>query len=121
LKAIVPVSYKTKIYWKKNKDNYLNKLLERIEMYSIPGLSKHIVFKEVASPYTLYRYTLNYRGASYGWAGTPSQLAIPDFSRPSFIKGLYLTGHWTTLGTGISGVVYVGYDTARRILRKEKL
>lgn len=120
LKAIVPLSYKTKIYWKKNKNNYLNKLLERIEMYSIPRLSKHIAYKEAASPHTLYRYTLNYKGASYGWAGTSSQLAIPDLSKPSFIKGLYLTGHWTTLGTGISGVVYVGYDTARIILRKEK-
>jgi phytoene dehydrogenase-like protein len=48
------------------------------------------------------------------------QLAVPDFKKSSFIRGLYMTGHWTTQGLGISGVVYVGYYIAKMVLRKEK-
>jgi phytoene dehydrogenase-like protein len=84
---------------------------------SIPGLKNHILYQEAATPATLERYTANYHGASFGWAGTVDQLAIGDFKRPRFIKGLYLTGHWTTHGLGISGGVYVGHDTARMILK----
>jgi phytoene dehydrogenase-like protein len=121
MNAIIPAPYKSKGYWQANKHKFLNRLLDRITQYSIPNLTQHVIFAEGASPATLYRYTLNYKGASYGWAGTPSQLALPDFKKPSFMKGLYLTGHWTTLGIGISGVAYVGYDTARLILRQEKI
>ncbi len=118
INILVPVSFKNKNYWKKNKQKFLDSLIEKAEKYSLPNLSQHLVYKDAGTPYTLYRYTLNYKGASYGWASTVSQLAVPGFKKPSFIKGLYLTGHWSTLGLGIPGVAYVGYDTAKIILRK---
>ena len=119
--AIIPAPYKNKSYWRNNKSEILNSLVNKIENHSIPHLSKHIVYKDAATPHTLHRYTLNYRGASFGWAGTPSQLAVTGFKKPSFLKGLYLTGHWTTQGLGISGVCYVGHDTAKIILKKGNL
>lgn len=117
----IPAPYKNKEYWVNNKYKFLESLIERIEKYTIPNLSKYIIYKEAATPHTLHRYTLNYRGASFGWAGIPSQFAVPNLRKPSFIQGLYLAGHWTTLGVGISGVAYVGYDTAKMLLRKEKI
>ena len=92
--------------------------IKRIENYLIPNLSKNIIFKEAATPYTLYKYTSNYRGSSFGWAGTLSQLALSDFRKPHFPHGLYLTGHWTTFGVGISGVTYVGHETANMLQKK---
>ncbi len=118
--AIIPAAFKNRIFWHKNKPKFLESLTEKIERYSIPNLSEHIVYKEAATPFTLYRYTLNYKGASYGWASTPSQLAVPGLRRPPSIQGLYLTGHWTTLGVGISGVIYVSHDIAKLILRTKK-
>ena len=116
--AFMNVTFKNKNYWKKkNKTNLLESIIKRIEKDAIPGLSKHIVYKDAATPHTLYRYTRNYKGAAYGWACIPSQLADPDFKKPSFIRGLYLTGHWTTQGLGIPGVTYVGYDTAKCITK----
>jgi phytoene dehydrogenase-like protein len=113
--------FKNKNYWKKNKDKFLNFLIKKIEKYFIPGLSKHIIYKDAATPHTLYRYTLNYKGASYGWAGIPAQFADIDFKKPSFVKNFYMTGHWTTQGFGIPGVMYSGQDIAKSILIKDEM
>jgi phytoene dehydrogenase-like protein len=120
LLAFVNVPFKNKRYWDSNKEKFMENFIDRIEKHCIPKLSKHIVHKEAATPHTLYRYTRNYHGAAYGWACTPSQVGMPDLRKPSFITGLYLTGHWTTQGLGIPGVVYVGHDTAKIILRKRQ-
>jgi len=119
--ALVPMAYKNKRYWENNKDKFLEFLIEQIERYTIPNLSQHIVYKEAATPHTLYTNTLNYKGAGFGWACMPSQLVLSDFKKPSFVDGLYLTGHWTTLGAGISGAAYVGYGTSKMILQRGKL
>ncbi len=118
--AFMNAPFKNKKYWINNKMKILDYFIKRIELEVIPELSKHIIYKDAASPQTLYKYTSNYKGAAYGWAGTPSQLTIPGLRKPPYIQGLYLTGHWTTHGLGIPGVVYIGYDTAKIILRKEK-
>ncbi len=116
--AFVNASFKNKHYWKTNKQKFTESLLKKIEKQFASELTGHIVYVDAATPYTLYRYTLNYNGAAYGWACMPSQFADPNFKKPSFVDGLYLTGHWTTYVQGIPGVVYGGYDTAKTILRK---
>jgi phytoene dehydrogenase-like protein len=120
LLALIPMPFKNKKYWSDNKQKLMESFIRRIEVDAIPGLSKHIVYKDAATPQTLHRFTMNYKGAAFGWALTPHQSAIPNLRKPSFIQGLYLTGNWTTQGVGISGVVYLGYDTAKMILKKEK-
>jgi phytoene dehydrogenase-like protein len=109
--------YQTKGYWEKNKQGIAEQFLQRMAAH-IPGLPKHIECQDAATPSTLNRYTLNYQGASYGWAGTPSQFAIPGFRKPAFVRNLYMAGHWTTFGVGISGVIYFAYDTAKTLIKK---
>jgi len=118
--AMANTSFKNKQYWENKKHGLIEHFTEIIEQSAIRDLSKHIVYKEAATPHTLYRYTLNYKGAAYGWASTPNQIMDPDFRKPSTIENLYLTGHWTTYGQGIAGVVYLGYDMAKSILRTKK-
>lgn len=118
--AFCVTSFKTNLFWKQNKKKIAEEFLDEIEKH-IPSLKKHIVYYDAATPYTLYRYTLNYNGANYGWAPLQSQLFDPDFRLKSFIKGLYLTGHWTTRAHGIPGVAYLGYDTAKLILKSERM
>jgi phytoene dehydrogenase-like protein len=119
--ALMITPFKTRNYWIKSKERIRETFIKTVESDFSPDLSKHIQYKDAATPYTLYRYTSNYRGAAFGWACTPSQIAMINFRKPAFLKGLYMTGHWTTNGLGIPGVVYIGHDTARMILRKEKL
>jgi prolycopene isomerase len=116
---LVNAAFKDDYYWNNNKNKLTDLFIKKVEKV-IPEMSKHIVFKDSATPHTLLRYTYNYQGAAYGWAATPSQFAVSGFTQITFIKNLYLTGHWTTLAQGISGVSYLGRNTARMILNKEK-
>ncbi|RMG68293.1 MAG: NAD(P)/FAD-dependent oxidoreductase [Nitrospirae bacterium] len=118
--ATMPALFRTKNFWKKHKERVKEFFLENI-LQVFPALRKHISFVDAATPQTLYRYTLNHRGASFGWAGTVEQFGIYKLRKPSFLKNLFLVGHWTTLGSGVSGVAYTGYDTANLILKKEPL
>ena len=69
-----------------------------------------------ATARTSYRYTRNARGAMLGWAMTPEQLGEgrPDNVTP--IDGLYLVGHWTRPGGGITPVIVSAQRVARMIL-----
>jgi len=120
ISALASAPFRTKSFWKLYKKKIAEDFLNNIEKL-IPNLKKHILYFNAASPSTLYRYTLNYKGSAFGWAKTPSQTFDPIFSRTTFINGLYLTGHWTSIAFGIPGTCYSGYDTAKRILRKENI
>ena len=117
--AFCITSYKTSLFWKQNKKRLAEDFLNRIERL-IPNIRKHIIYFDAATPYTLYRYTFNYKGSNYGWAPLQAQLFDPDFRQKSFINGLYITGHWTAQTHGIPGVAYLGYNTAKLILKREQ-
>jgi phytoene dehydrogenase-like protein len=116
---LVNSPFKNAKFWEKNKSRLIEVYIKKIEGI-IPGISKHIIFKDAATPATLYKWTLNHKGAAYGWNSTPSQFLIPGFSQKTFIKNLYLTGHWTTIAQGIPGVIYLGKETAKIITTQER-
>lgn len=115
---LVNSPFKDEEYWKAHKQRLIDMFIRKIERV-IPDLSSYITFKDAATPDTLFRWTNNYRGAAYGWAGTPSQLGVTGFTQRTHINNLYLTGHWATLAQGVSGVAYLGRDTSNKILNKE--
>jgi phytoene dehydrogenase-like protein len=112
--------FKTESFWREHKKGIAQAFLNKIEDL-IPNLKKHIVYFDAATPATLYKYTRNYKGAAFGWEKTPSQTFDPLLSRTTFMPGLYMTGHWTSAAYGMPGACYSGYDTMRRILKKEKI
>ena len=115
--AIVNAPFKDREYWNNNREHLMEKFIERIENI-VPGFSQHVIYKESATPYTLYKWTMNHAGSSYGWEDSLSQLAV--FSQTTQFDNLYLTGHWTTLAQGIPGVTYLGRSTAKLICNKER-
>jgi phytoene desaturase len=82
----------------------------------IPGLSRHIVYREAATPLTHTRFTGSTGGTSYGIAATPAQFLAgrPGASTP--VAGLYLAGASTRSGHGIIGAVQSGVAAAERAL-----
>lgn len=116
--AFTNAAFVSKMFWKNEKKKTAVDFLGRIEKL-IPNLKKHIVYFDAATPATLSRYTLNYQGAAYGWASTPSQMFIPEL-RQIPLKNLFFAGHWTSIGSGLPGALYSGFDAAQRILRKNE-
>jgi phytoene dehydrogenase-like protein len=70
------------------------------------------------TPKTIERWTGNRWGAAYGWTQIPSQSGIYRLQMTTPIPNLYLTGHWTSPGGGIAGVVASGELTAGTVLNR---
>ncbi len=118
--AFFHAPFKTRAFWRTNKKRLAQDFVSRIAQL-IPNLKKHIVYLDAATPQTLHRYTLNYKGSDYGWAPLLTQLFDPDLSLNNLLRGFYLTGHWTAQTHGIPGVAYLGYNTAKLILKREQI
>ena len=78
----------------------------------IPNLRDRIVVMTDSTPVTIERMTNNRWGSAYGWAQYPRQAGIYRLNRITPIEDLFLTGHWTSPGGGISAVVASGEITA---------
>jgi prolycopene isomerase len=103
--------------WSQEKDRYADSLIKKFDAV-IPGLSSHLTFKESATPLALERYSLNYKGAAYGWEVTPFQTGNKRLGHETPIAGLYLAGHWSQEGPGSFRVILSGVNAARMIMAK---
>jgi phytoene dehydrogenase-like protein len=95
-------------------------LIRRVEQKLGIRLKDHILFYEVATPVTHWRYTGNRGGTMMG--AKPGrhnmQRKIAHYQTP--IKNLLLGGHWAELGGGVPIAVKAGSNATLLILRKEK-
>jgi phytoene desaturase len=78
----------------------------------VPNLRDRIVVMADSTPITIERMTNNRCGSAYGWAQYPRQAGIYRLNRATPVENLYLTGHWTSPGGGVSAVVASGEITA---------
>jgi len=78
----------------------------------IPGLSKHILVLDAATPKTFERYTLMPEGAIYSFDQS-IKTRRPYFKTP--VKGLYLASALTFPGGGIEAVTIAGIICAHDI------
>jgi phytoene dehydrogenase-like protein len=101
--------------WSRHKSDVEAFILNGLERL-MPGITDRMVVRLSATASTHERYTLNHQGAMLGWEMSPDQLAPsrPDVS--GHIPGLYLVGHWTRPGGGITPVLVSATEVARRVL-----
>lgn len=111
------VAYQSQEYWEKNKEKLCDFFMQQIGQI-IPDIAQYSVTIDIAAPHSLYRMTSNYLASSFGWESTIPQFATLGLSQITPISDLFLTGHWTTLVQGVSGVAYLGSSTARLVLSK---
>ncbi len=81
----------------------------------IPGISKAIVLRSVATPLTNGFYCEAPFGACYGTAKSPLQVGAFSFKTRSEIDGLHLCGA-STLSHGVAGASISGLMAAQQIL-----
>jgi phytoene dehydrogenase-like protein len=123
IQAIIGAPFKVRSEWEKDglKERIAEKIIQRIERF-IPGLSRWIEVRMIATPPTLAKYTSNYEGAMYGWASTPGQVGNRLSDNSLGIEGLFTVGHWSDIPTGHSGVTTVvasGRSVAKFVLKQK--
>lgn len=104
----------------KLKNEIADVLIRRVEEMVAPGLRSHILFFDVATPITHYRYTGNKNGTMMGAKPGKEnmQAKVAHYKTP--VKNLILSGHWAELGGGVPIAVKSGFNAALIILKDEK-
>jgi phytoene dehydrogenase-like protein len=94
-------------------------LIGRVEDKIAPGLRDHILFYEVATPVTHWRYTGNKNGTMMGARPGRQNMKnkISHYQTP--VKNLILGGHWAELGGGVPIAAKAGANASLLILKKE--
>ncbi len=85
---------------------------------AFPGARGELVMSEFASPVTTERYTLNHRGAQYGWGNGPESVGSRALDQVTPIEDLYLAGSWTSPGSGFLRASIAGRLAAVHIARR---
>ena len=83
----------------------------------MPGLSKAIELKVLATPLTHERYLNRYKG-SYGPLLKPGQNILQKPQNTTPVKNLFAVGDSTFPGQGVIAVTYSGVSCASYIARK---
>ena len=106
--------YDIGVPWSDAREGYTEQMLDQVEAV-LPGFRDNMTFLETATPETFERYTLNERGATYGWAATPSQSTGKRLKQRTPIDGLFLSGHCDEPGAGCFRAIYSGVIAATQI------
>jgi len=75
-----------------------------------------IVMKDASTPLTNVRYTLNTRGAIYGYDQTMDNSGFNRLGNRTPIEGLYLSSAWSYPGGGYETVLLSGKEAFRCML-----
>jgi prolycopene isomerase len=108
--------YRDEQFWEENRQRMIETMVARAEKV-LPGLSEHIRVVDSATPMTLERYTGGYQGATYGWQAVAAQSGVDRLSPVTPWGNLFLAGHWTRPGSGLSAAANSGYLAARMAAR----
>ncbi len=98
------------------KENIANILIKRLDAV-IPGIKNIIIHREIASPKTIVKYTMNPNGCVYGFSQIPDQIGpLRSYLKYPPLKNLYFASAWINSG-GFSGAIMAGYSCAQKILK----
>lgn len=103
------------------KEHLSQRLIKTVEKV-VPGISDHIVQRELGSPITNEYYINSTEGSVYGTAKTFKQTGPFSYKAKTEIEDLYLCGA-SIMAHGVAGSAYSGVQTAAIILgcRQEDL
>lgn len=103
-------NYRTNLQYRELKERAGNALIKQASKY-IPNLRDHIIEKEVATPLTNIRYSLNPGGSIYGSEQTVGNMYANRLSAKTPIENLVMTGAWVS-GGGMSTALVSGRSSA---------
>jgi phytoene dehydrogenase-like protein len=115
VQKVLDMDYESVEDWPQHKKRIEDLALGHLESL-VPGITQKIVVSTSASARTSWRFTLNQQGAMLGWEMSPEQLGEgrPDITTP--VRNLYLVGHWTRPGGGITPVIVSAQRVAAAVV-----
>src|SRR5262249_44770142 len=114
VQKVTELNYAAITDWPAHKATLERYVLTHLEKL-MPGIAQKIVVKLSASAATSHRYTWNHHGAMLGWEMSPNQLGS---NRPGIVgpvKNLFLVGHWTQPGGGVTPVLVSAMQVAEML------
>jgi len=109
-----------KVDWEKEKRNYRNLIIEKLEKFGLEGLNDSIDFEQIITPSDFEtKYRAN-KGSIYGISSNgifSAFLRVPNKAKD--VENLYFAGGATHPGGGIPLVLLSGKMTAEMILREK--
>jgi len=103
--------------YRAEKNRMADILIDQADKTLLPGLRRAVEVKEIGTPLTNVRYTLNYRGAIYGWDQTLDNSEPRRLPHNTPIKNLWLAGAWTRPGGGYGAVLGSGLQCFAEIMK----
>ncbi len=105
--------------YKKHKEEFAQQLIKRVETSLNIDIRSHILFYDVSTPITYWRYTGNKNGTIMGARPGKKnmQLKIAQYKTP--IENLWVSGHWAELGGGVPIAVKAAFNASLLLLQKE--
>ncbi len=107
--------------YKELKEKIAQQIIQRVEEKIAPGLRKHILFYDVATPVTHYRYTGNTGGSMMATKPNRPNMMNKVATYHTPIKNLLIGGHWAELGGGVPIAAKAGANAALLILKEQNL
>lgn len=105
--------------YKELKELIAEQLIKRVEDRIAPGLREHILFYEVATPVTHWRYTGNAGGSMMGTKPNRFNMMKKVATYHTPVKNLFIGGHCAELGGGVPIALKAGTNSSLLILKKE--
>jgi phytoene desaturase len=115
VQKLTPVRIDQITDWQAHKKQVEDGIMARLRQI-LPGIDDHIVVKTSATAHTSFRFTGNWHGAMLGWEMSPDQLGSTRLPNTTPVENLFLVGHWTQPGGGITPVIVSAQRVARMIL-----
>jgi prolycopene isomerase len=104
--------------YKQIKEEFAQIIFERIEDKLCPNLREHILFYEVATPITYYRYTHNKDGTMMGTRPGKKNMQLKVSHYRSPVNNLIIGSHWSELGGGVPIAVKAAYNASAIVLKE---
>ena len=129
-KTVVQVTLRTDFDWwcdlqEKDRASYdaekervAKDVLAQLECY-LPGITSQVEVTDVATPYTFWRYTRNYRGAFEGWLLAPETMGTSVEKTLPGLSNFYMAGQWVEPGGGIPSALFSGRNLMNKLCRKD--
>lgn len=102
--------------WDQCKKDLQSTIMRKLNLILGDDIERNLVYVDSATPKTFEKFTSNSKGVAYGWSMTPDQTASGRLQQETPIRNLYLVGHWTTPGCGITSVAVSGWNLSKKIL-----